>query len=41
MNDWTDEEWSNYIREVNDAYWEEEIELKLGIHPTQRNNIRK
>lgn len=36
MSDWTDEEWSSYIREVNAAYWEEEIEFELGIHPTQR-----
>lgn len=36
MRDWTEEEWGSYIREVNAAYWEEENEFELGIHPTQR-----
>lgn len=24
-----------YVREVSAAYWEEEAEMKAGIHPTQ------
>lgn len=40
MNDWTDEEWDDYIREINEAYWEEEREFEIGIHPSQRNNLR-
>lgn len=35
MRDWTDEEWDDYIREVNAAYWEEEAKFQLGIHPMQ------
>ena len=35
MRDWTDEEWDEYIKEVNAAYWAEEEEMKLGIHPSQ------
>lgn len=37
MNDWTDEEWGEYIREVNAAYWAEEDEFRAGVHPTQLN----
>ena len=25
----------DYIREINEAYWAEEEEFKLGVHPTQ------
>ena len=35
MRDWTDEEWDEYIKEVNAAYWAEETEMKLGIHLSQ------
>lgn len=35
MRDWTNEEWDEYIKEVNAAYWAEEAEIKLGIHPSQ------
>lgn len=41
MNDWTDEEWGEYIREVNAAYWAEEAEFSAGIHPTQEQVIDK
>ena len=30
MRDWTDEEWDEYIKEVNAAYWAEEEEMKIG-----------
>ena len=36
MGYWTEEEWDSYIREVNAAYWEEENEFEIGIHPTHR-----
>lgn len=36
MGYWAEEEWDFYIREVNTAYWEEENEFEIGIHPTQR-----
>lgn len=32
MRDWTEEEWSEYIREVNAAYWAEEKEYELENH---------
>ena len=35
MRDWTDEEWDEYIKEVNAAYWAEEAEMELGIHSSQ------
>lgn len=27
-----------YVRAINEAYWEEINEFKLGIHPTQLNS---
>ena len=35
MSDWTDEEWDEYIREVNLNYWAEVEEIEMGIHPSQ------
>lgn len=37
MREWTDEKWDDYIREVNAAYWAEEAEIQIGIHPTQNS----
>ena len=34
-DEWDDEDWREYVRTVNAAYWEEEGEMKLGIHPSQ------
>ena len=46
-DDYEDEWWDNYSRAVSAAYFAEEEEMKLGIHPTQtrkertKNNGRK
>ncbi len=38
----TDQEFSDYCREVSAAYWAEEAEFKAGIHPSQvRERIEK
>lgn len=38
----TDQEFSDYCREVSAAYWAEEDEFKAGIHPSQvRERIEK
>ena len=31
----TDKQFSDYCKEVSAAYWAEEDEFKMGIHPTQ------
>lgn len=31
----SEKEFSDYVKEVSAAYWAEEDEFKMGIHPTQ------
>lgn len=33
--DMSDEEFSDFVKEINAAYWAEEDEMKAGVHPNQ------